>query len=203
MLSDAEATRRSYGPRRGTPAPARPPGPLPRRVAREEPVEQKDHCQHVDRAADRPHDDATKRLALQRAQPPRRARRPIGGVERDGARREQESEGRALERAVDEVDDAERRMHGTAEMGLRADDGPPEQDRAAEEREVLEVMEAAITERRLVGPRKMPTPEAEGVREPRYGSTRQGLPDPAHGRATHEEPPGPNASPRRQGPEER
>src|SRR3989441_12680584 len=94
-------------------------------------------------------------------------------------------------------------MDGTAEMGRRADDGPPEQDRAAEEREVLEVMEAAITERRLVGPREMPTPEEEGVRGPRYGSTRQGLPDPAHGRATHEEPPGPDASPRRQGPEER
>src|SRR5256885_4255027 len=46
-------------------------------------------------------------------------------------------------------------------------------DRRLQEREVLEVMEAAITERRLVGPREMPTPEDEGVREPRYGSTRR------------------------------
>src|SRR3989442_1567709 len=63
-------------------------------------------------------------------------------------------------------------------------------------------MEAAITERRLVGPREMPTPEDEGVRGPRYGSTRQGLPDPAHGRATHEEAPPPGGVGRPQEQEE-
>src|SRR6059036_1013711 len=94
-------------------------------------------------------------------------------------------------------------MDGSGEMGCGADDGPPEQDGAREEREMLEIVEEAIAERRLVRPREMPEPQDPGVAEPRDGHSSQGLPDPPHGCATHEEPSGPDASPRRQGPEER
>src|SRR5947208_14255063 len=93
-------------------------------------------------------------------------------------------------------------MDGSGEMGCGADDGPPEQDGAREEREMLEIVEEAIAERRLVRPREMPEPQDPGVAEPRDGHSSQGLPDPPNGCATHEEPTGPDSSTRRHGPED-
>src|SRR2546425_543518 len=150
----------------------------------QEPVEQDHDREHVDHRAQSPHDHAAQCLVFQRTEPP-------------------EPAPRALKCAQDEVHDPRARMERSPDMRRWVDHGPPEEDGAPEEGEMLEIVEQAILQGRVVRRRQVPEPQNQGVAEPGDGHAGQGPPDPPQRSAADEEPSGPDASPRRQGPEER
>src|SRR3989441_216306 len=169
----------------------------------QEPVEQDHDREHVDHRAQSPHDHAAQCLVFQRTEPPEPARSRIGGVEDGRARCQQEPEPRALKCAQDEIHDPRARMERSPDMRRWVDHGPPEEDGAPEEGEMLEIVEQAILQGRIVRRRQVPEPQNQGVAEPGDGHAGQGPPDPPQRSTADEEPSGPDASPRRQGPEER
>ncbi len=119
----------------------------------------------IDVAGD-PHDPGGEALIVEDGDPPRPDERCVVRVERHGRVEDDERQERVLGHLGEQVADPGRVAHPPGRR-IERHGGPPEEERPAQEQQVLEVVDQRILERRVEQRREVDRPHHRGEHQPR------------------------------------